>query len=239
MHNKNGPDKVFCFKRFQIQHDRSSMKVGTDGVLLGSWCNVQGVNHVLDIGTGSGLIALIVAQRTYQEVTIDAVESDQASAEQALENFKNSPWNIRLKIYHTLIQNWQPDTLYDAIVCNPPFFINGLASPNSRRSSSRHTVQLTHEDLLKAAKRLLAPLGRFSMILPYKEGKNFLILASKHGLFCSRITEVKSKKHNPVERLLLEFTFESKVREVKALTLNTDDGGRSRDYQQLVEDFYL
>lgn len=239
MHNKNGQGKTFYFKQFQINHDRCAMKVGTDGVLVGAWCNVRNAKRVLDIGSGSGLIALMVAQRTDRDVFIDGVEVDINSFEQATENIKNSPWSDRLQMHHSTIQNFKASPLYDLIVCNPPYFENSLLPLNTSRNISRHTTALSFGELILSVKRLLTPEGKFNVILPYTEGTTFIHTAAKHGLFCCRRTAVQSKAQRPVERLLLEFSFQSINREENNLMLEASSGIRTVEYRQLVDQFYL
>lgn len=239
MHNKNGPGKTFYFKQFQINHDRCAMKVGTDGVLLGAWCKVNDARRVLDIGTGSGLIALMIAQRTDDETIIDAVEIDDQSAEQALENFSAAPWAHRVRLHKSSIQAFQTKDLYDLIVCNPPYFVNSLKPSDVKRNLARHDLALPFVDLILSAKKNLTPSGLFSVILPFREGNEFIIEAARHGFFCGRKTVVKAKIDKPAERLLLQFSLVSTNRIEGELILENPEGGRSDDYKQLVDHFYL
>lgn len=239
MHRKNGPDKTFYFKQFQINHDRCAMKVGTDGVLIGAWCDVSNARRVLDVGTGTGLVALMVAQRTTHDALIDAVEIDHEAYKQALENVDASKWRDRIQVHHLAIQNFQPQFLYELIVCNPPYFNNSLKSPDEKRSLSRHASHLTPVDLVMVAKKLLNPLGTLSLILPYREGMEFINLAAKHSLFCNRQTEIRTKRGKEIERLLLEFNLYSKIRDTEELILETGKSARSELHQRLVSEFYL
>lgn len=219
------------------------MKVGTDGVLLGAWADVAAASSILDIGTGTGVIAIMLAQRT-DAATIHAVEIDGDSSSQALENMQRSPWAGQLDCFHTSIQDFAKQTThrYDLIVSNPPFFSGGTFSNSQDKNSVRHTVKLPHGDLISAVRTLLAPEGRFCLILPHIEGLRFKEMAGNYGLHCSKITEVLPKPYKPVERLLLQF--ERKVKPLVKGTLvileNGDDANNySEGYLALTGAFYL
>lgn len=217
------------------------MKVGTDGVLLGAWSEVDRAENILDIGTGSGLIAIMLAQRN-PRANIHGVEIDQSSFEQAEANMENSPWRDRLKVYHTSIQDFAGTTSirYDLIVSNPPFFTGGNLSYNQDRNSVRHTIKLPHQDLLSAVRKLLSSEGRFALILPYLEGLRFCELAATYQLYCNRMTEVLPKVDKRVERLLLEFRKTKTPPLIEQLVLQDDDGQeRTPAYQVLTQAFYL
>lgn len=233
--------KPFHFKQFSIAQDRCSMKVGTDGVLLGAWADVEGAGRMLDIGTGTGVIAIMLAQRN-ERAEVHAVEIDEASYTQACENMMTSPWANRLYAHHDSIQHFakKSSLRFDLIVSNPPFFSGGTLSNSQDKTSVRHTVKLPHGDLLSAVRTLLSPEGKFCLILPYLEGLRFREMATHYNLYCSKITEIKPKEEKPVERLLLQF-----VRAVKKLEKNTlviQNGGVNEwteDFRGLVENFYL
>jgi tRNA1Val (adenine37-N6)-methyltransferase len=231
----------FRFKQFTIGQDRCSMKVGTDGVLLGAWARVEHVENILDIGTGSGLIAIMLAQRS-EAASIHGVEVDQPSCEQARENMLGSPWAERLDTYHMAIQDFAvtTDIRYDLIVSNPPFFTGGNLSYNQDRNSVRHTIKLPHQDLLSAVRKLLRHEGRLALILPYLEGLRFCELAATYQLYCQRMTEVLPKADRPVERLLLEFSKSKQQPTVDQLVLRETDGDQwTAAYQALTRAFYL
>lgn len=231
----------FRFKQFTIEQDRCSMKVGTDGVLLGAWAKVEGAEKILDIGTGSGLIAIMLAQRN-PSAQIHGVEIDEPSYEQAGINMKNSPWSDRLESYHTSIQDFAAatDIHYDLIVSNPPFFTGGNLSYNQDRNSVRHTVKLSHQDLLSAVRKLLRKGGRFALILPYLEGLRFCELAATYQLYCTNMTEVLPRANRPVERLLLEFSKTKDNPLVEQLVLQeNEDQERTSAYEALTRPFYL
>lgn len=206
------------------------MKVGTDAVLLGAWADVSNSKTILDIGTGSGVIALMLAQRM-PLAQVDAVEIDEASAKQAEENFERSVFANRLRAYNSAIQDFEGK--YDLIVSNPPFFSKSLLPPTSGRQIARHTTTLTHDDLLKAVVRLLDLAGIFAVIVPTED----IIKIAKHsGLYCNRKTSVIPR--NKVERFLLEFSRTEKVSVEDELILH--DGERRGDgYRKLTQEFYL
>lgn len=229
---------VMRFKQFSIRHDRVAMKVGMDGVLLGAWTSVDDVSTILDVGTGSGVIALMLAQRTNASVHIDAVEvSDDAL--QAAENFNASPWKHRLRIYHTSVQALEPDKLYDLLVTNPPFYVDALRPPDPGRERARHDRLLGHEDILEAANRLLSQRGRLSLILPLAESRQFETLAARHGFYCSKVCEVQSKPAKPPIRRLMEFARTPYPPQRSSLCLLDNNSQPSTEYRSLVADFYL
>ena len=186
------PKQVFKFKEFEVIQDGSTMKVGTDGVLLGAWASVNFAKEILDIGTGTGVIAMMLAQRT-GSAAVHAVEIDELAFLQAAENFKNAPWADRLRCFHMSIQDFASATeqRYDLIVSNPPFFTGGTLSDNSDKVSVRHTIKLPHGDLLLSVRQLLKKNGKFCVVLPYLEGLRFKEMAQTSGLFCNKATGVK------------------------------------------------
>jgi tRNA1Val (adenine37-N6)-methyltransferase len=234
---------TFSFKQFQIRHARSAMKVGTDGVLLGAWADVEGVHYALDIGAGSGLIAIMLAQRA-PAAHIDAVEIDEAAAEEAAENMAGSPFGDRLKCFSLPIQDFVPPPTrrqYDLLVSNPPFFSGGVLSFNESRKVVRHTVKLPHNELLLAVQRLLAPQGRFCLILPLLEGLRFEELAVQYGLYVNRRCSVQPREGQPVNRLLLQFVLRKPtgVAEEKLAIYQPESQLWTPSYCNLTRDFYL
>ncbi len=235
------PPHTFQFKEFCLRQEKSIMKIGTDGVLLGAWTRTPKEGRILDIGTGTGLIALMLAQR-FEAASIFAVEVDDASYEECAENMKNSPWSARLFPIHSSIQDYasSPTLPFDLIVSNPPFFSGGTLSDSNSRNSVRHTTKLPSGELLSAVRTLLAADGIFSVILPYIEGLRFMELAETYQLCCNRITEVRSLENKPIERLLLEFS--KKQRPQKKDQLIIQRPGRhnyTEEYVSLTKNFYL
>ena len=214
------------------------MKVGTDGVLLGCWTDVPAEGSVLDIGTGSGLIALMVAQRT--QAQIDAIDIASDAYEQACINFAQSPWNERIMAHIASIQEWQTQEQYDLIISNPPYFNNSLKNPDKGRELARHTDSLSYADLFAHSARLLKDEGRLSIILPAEAESEACSLARTHGLSLTRVTRVYSKESKPARRVLLSWTKKADcVVQEDILVLENAEGGRSAQYQELAKDFYL
>ncbi len=232
----------FEFKQFSIKQDKCPMKVGTDGVLLGAWADVEGTEKILDIGTGTGLVAIMLGQRT-DKAEIHGVEIDDISCDQAKENMEAAPWSNRLKAIPIAIQDYSKTSSeqYDLIVSNPPFFTGGTFSDNQDRNSVRHTVKLPHGDLLGAVRKLLKPQGSFCVILPFIEGLRFEELANTYKFYCTNRMEVRPKADKPVERLLLKFERKP-VAEVEKNELVIQKNKRNdwtEAYIALTGDFYL
>jgi len=229
----------FQFKQFTVKHNKSPFKVGTDGVLLGACADVTGKDRILDIGTGTGLIALMLAQRCNADVT--AIEPDHDSFEQAAENVKLSKWAGRIKVENCRLQDYVPDDLkFNLIVSNPPYFIDSLKNPDPARSAARHNDGLTHEDLLKGASRLLDEDGLLQVIMPWEEGNIFIAEAQEYGFYCSSILKIRPTITSEVRRLILGFTRKKSKPAERFLTI---EKGKRHDYTEeyinLTKDFYL
>ncbi len=235
---KSDKSKIFRLKQFDIRQEDSMMKVGTDGILLGAWANADAPQRILDIGAGTGLIALMMAQR-YPQVRVDAIEIDEASALEALHNVRNSPFTNRMEVLHKSLQIFakQSENRYDLVLSNPPFFNSGLA-----RNAARHTHTLTHEDLIFYAKKLLNERGQFCLILPKKEGEDFVELAKNYGLYLAEKINVKPKPNKAIERLLLRFS-NFNLNKIIELELIVEEERVERvytkEYIELTKDFYL
>lgn len=235
------PNPYFQFKRFTVRQDRCAMKVGTDGVLLGAWCGVEEASSILDIGTGTGLVALMAAQRSSAEVV--AVELDESAASQAAENVAESPWRERITVVCASVQDYaeKAKRKFDHIVSNPPYFQDSLKSPREGRSLARHTDSLSYEDLVKAVVALLRPAGRFSVVVPTSEFEDMKRCAASVGLRCSRRTDVLPTPTSASKRVLAQFVL-TEVTEPVAETLVIEAYGRhqySEQYISLTKDFYL
>lgn len=234
-------NKPFVFKQFEIEQDKCLMKVGTDGVLLGAWADVQDTKSILDIGTGTGVIAIMLAQRT-AKTQIHAVEIDTKACTQAKQNMAASPWANRLAAFPEAIQDFARASRdkYDLIVSNPPFFSGGTFSSNQERNNVRHTIKLPHGDLLISVRALLAKDGKFCVVLPFIEGLRFEEIARTYSLFCTRKTEIHPKADKPIERLLLQFERQEKDCVVDALVIQKEARNDwTTDYIALTKDFYL
>src|SRR3970040_2551188 len=197
----------FQFKQFSIQQDRCAMKIGTDGVLLGAWTPIENNPFsILDIGTGTGIIALMLAQRSHAE-QIDALEIDEEAYEQSVDNFESSPWGDRLFCFHAGLDEFVEETEdeYDLIVSNPPFYGENYKSSNDQRDLARFQDAMPFEDLIEAAALLLSENGIFSVIIPFKEESTFLALAKEYELFPLKITHVKGIPTTEIKRSLLAF----------------------------------
>ena len=217
------------------------MKVGTDAVLLGAWANVGDAKKILDIGTGTGTIALMLAQRSNDLAEIDAVEIERSDALQAEDNFVRSPWPNKVHIHHSSIQDFNPNTKYDVIVSNPPYFSNSKSPSDEKRYNARHTIKLNHNDLATAAQRLLAAAGKLSIVLPFHEGNRFIALAESKMLYCSRRFSFQTRAEKSIERWLMEFQREPQVMETGEILLYKNKTGEIWDdtYVNLTRDFYL
>ena len=223
----------FRFKQFFVQDDRCAMKIGTDGVLLGAWAPTG--TRILDVGTGCGLIALMMAQRC-PKAQIDAIDIDTAAVEQAKENGANA--------FLSRLQDWQENSKYDLVVSNPPYFRNSLKNPDRGRQTARHTDTLSYEELLHHSARLLTDTGQLALILPAEAEAEVRQLAASEGFALARITRVYSKESKPARRVLMAFVMTTSRRDdittvEDTLVLEDDKGGRSRPYQDLCKDFYL
>ncbi len=233
---------MFQFKQFSIHQDRCAMKVGTDGVLLGSWTPISNNPFsVLDIGAGTGLIALMLAQRSHAE-QIDALEIDDNAFEQCVENFENSPWSDRLYCYHAGLDEFidEPEDEYDLIVSNPPFYREDYKTENESRDLARFQDALPFEDLIEAASVLLSENGIFSVIIPFKEEAKFIALAKECNLFPFKITRVKGSPNSETKRSLLAFSFaQNETVNTDELIIETARHQYTEDYIALTKDFYL
>ena len=230
---------TFRFKQFSVDQESCSMKVGTDGVLLGAWTEVKETNTVLDIGTGSGLIAMMLAQRS--KAMIHAVELDEAAWNQATQNFRKTKWYDRLTAFHIPIQDFAKSSqdTYDLVVSNPPFFSGGVFSANQQRANVRQTIKLPNGDLLSAARSLMTKEGRFCVILPVIEGLRFKEMAKNYGLYCNKVTEVFPKRDKRANRLLMQFEKMPKELEEDSFVVWDQEKKYSADFIKLTREFYL
>ncbi len=256
--------KPFQFKQFTLSQDRCAMKVGTDGVLLGAWSSIADYpDSILDIGTGTGVIALMLAQRS-NAMTIDAVELDDKAYEQASENFENSDWADRLFCYHAHLYEFaaEIDDEYDVIICNPPYFSEEMSDDSRRllrsrsqadgasqkaREQARFEDAMPFELLVGAVAKLLSAEGRFNVIIPFEREEDFKLLCSRARLFPTRITRVKGTPTSSIKRSLMEFRVfedqghfrESANTEIDLLVIEKGRHNYTQDYIGLVKDFYI
>jgi len=226
----------FRFQQFEVYHDRCGMKVGTDGVLLGAWVQPLKAARILDVGTGCGLIALILAQHSAAEIV--GVEYDASATEQATENALQSPWSHRIRIVHHDFRTYQGDT-FDLIVSNPPFFQKALQAPAAERNQARHDVTLSYAELIVKAESMLSAEGRLAVVLPYDAAQEFEDLCWASGLFPKRSCAVSTIQGQAPKRILLEFTRQRGETEHSTLAVGIKGNARSDAYSALTSDLYL
>ena len=217
------------------------MKVGTDSVLLGAWTSLDNNPFsILDIGSGTGILALMLAQRSSAEL-IDAIEIDDDAYEECVENFENAPWNNRLFCYHASLEEFTKDIeeKYNLIISNPPFYSEDYKSQNKQRDMARFADALPFSHLIESVSKLLAIDGVFSVIIPFKEQQDFIELASKFNLFPIRILHVKGNPDSEIKRSLLEFSFQKNSVTIETLIIETLRHQYTQDYINLTKDFYL
>ena len=230
----------FVFKQFTILQDKCAMKVGTDAVLLGSWVTTSSAKTILDIGTGTGIIALMLAQKS--NAVVDAIDIDNNAYLQAIQNISNCKWKNRINVHHTSIQQFSTscDHKYDLIVSNPPYFVDSSKAIEESRTNARHTDQLPFDELLNGVLNLLNPDGKFYVILPTKESQGFREMAEKQNLFLTKLTRVITRTDKPEKRLLMKFEFIKK--EVEEDSIVIENEGRhcyTDEYIELTKDYYL
>lgn len=234
-------NSYFQFKHFRIQQEKASHKVGADGVTLGAWCHIpEHTHHILDIGTGTGLLALMMAQRCTQ-AHITAIEIDQDSYQQAVENIQHSLWNERITVIHSSIQEWTEQTKkqFDLIVSNPPYFDHALKANNTSRSNARHTDTLSKEALIHSVCQLLHPNGRLALILPPTEHQKLKEIAEAHQLHCVRATSLYPNSTKPTKRILTEWSKTPQQTIHNQLIIERERHHYTDSYSEMVQDFYL
>lgn len=238
----------FRFKQFTVWHDRCAMKVGTDGVLLGAWCPLPSQNpnrvRVLDIGVGSGLIALMIAQRLHLRgnmFSVLGIDIDSDAVEQSHINFQQSPWADSLTSQACRLQDMPAEQTFDLIVSNPPYFQDSLKNPNAQRATARHTDTLSYTELIQHAARLLNTNGTLALVLPFEAKEDILALAEAHALYPTHITHVHSKPGKPAKRLLIAFSPISYTQYPipQTMYIESETSPRSEEYKELTKDFYL
>lgn len=233
-------ESIFRFKRFAIRNELSAMKVGTDGVLLGAWCDISDAKTILDVGTGTGLIAIMAAQRSNAAIT--GIEIDHDAASEAILNAQESPWSNRITIINgDFISLFSSDKLnkVDHIVSNPPYFSSTIIAPDAKRAMARHGSTLNYANLIEESARLLNPNGKLSIISPVDRRDDILYAASLHHLSVSRLTEVFPTPQSAPVRILWEFTLGEVAPRKDSLTIQTAPNIYTPEYIALTRDFYL
>ena len=233
---------MFKFKQFAVNQDRCAMKIGTDAVLLGAWCPIDNnPKSILDVGAGTGILALMLAQRTNAD-QIDALEIDEEAYEQCVENFENSPWADKLFCYHAALDEFvdDPEDEYDLIISNPPFYSEDFKTTDEQRDLARFQDAMPFEDLIEAADLLLSENGTFAVVIPYKEEERFIDLCAEYELYAVKATRVKGSHKTPIVRSLLAFKrYELSVLTADELVIEINRHEYTDDYINLTQDFYL
>lgn len=231
---------MFKFKQFIVHQDKTAMKVGTDGVLLGAWVDVSNASRILDIGTGTGLIALMLAQRAKgTNALITALDIDKDACDQARHNVEVSSWRDKIFVENIDLQNYTANAKFDLIISNPPFFIDSQKSSNKKRDLARHNDSLSFDDLMSFTSKNLTTTGKASFIIPYDSESAFILIAEKEKLYPSSITRVRGTKESKIKRSLLEFTFVNENTKVDELVVEISRHNYTPEYTCLTKDFYL
>jgi len=229
---------TFHFKQFSLCDDRSIMKIGTDAVLLGAWTNENALT-VLDIGTGSGIIAMMLAQKINAKII--AIDIDKNSADQAKENIANCKWHNTIQVHHISFQEfWQTQNeKFDLVVTNPPYFHNSLKSLKNEKNLVKHNDQLSFDELIFGIKKILTTDGKFNIILPFKEGHVFKDKALTEGLYCNNILEIKPTSNKPINRLLMQFLFKKSFNPIVDTLNIREKNDFTNEYKELTKEYYL
>ena len=231
---------TFEFKQFSIKQDKCAMKVGTDAVLLGAWVNIDGAKNVLDIGTGTGIIALMIAQKS--TILIDAIDIDKEACIQAQENVNGCKWSDRIKVQHISMQelSLQSKKKFELIVSNPPYFVDSSKALEEARTTARHTDFLSYDELIEGISKLLTSEGKFCVILPFKEGEMFRDMAQEKSLFLTKLTRIKTRIDKTEKRLLMQFEFKRNTFNENSIVIEKDERhSYSNEYIELTKDYYL
>jgi tRNA1Val (adenine37-N6)-methyltransferase len=234
-----GRNKWFEFKQFRIEQQKSAMKVGTDGVILGAWVSVDDTSRILDVGTGTGLIALMLAQRC--NAKIEAVEIDEQAYSEAEFNFDQSPWKERLNVFQSDFNEFSRESVhrYDLIVCNPPYFVDSLKTPDLQLAKARHNVSITFAQLIQCSVRLLNEKGRLAVIIPSQSFEEFRETARLYGFYLHRQTNIFTKPGKPAGRVLLEFSLLPGYPQSDEIYIRNEDGQISYQFRELTGAYYL
>lgn len=230
----------FKFKQFTINQDKTAMKVGVDGVLLGAWVDADGVQNILDIGTGTGLLALMLAQKSL--ASIIALEIDEDAFMQATENVTKSSWTDRIELKKLALQEFMKtkNKGFDLIVCNPPYFSQSVNSDDNQRNLARHDDTLSADELFTSVIALLSENGRFCMIYPFSKKKMLFELAQKNKIFPQKLLIVRGNEKKKPNRLLVEFSFfRNKMKENELIIRDSKSNEYTKKYKELTKEYYL
>lgn len=231
--------KPFRFKQFSITQEHSAMKVGTDAVLLGAWADIKSAKTILDIGTGTGILALMMAQRN-SKATIYGIEYDTGAYQDAFKNASNSKWKNRIHILPDDVRNYRSNIKFEAIISNPPFFSTGISSSDIARSKARHNTTLTSKQLINSVVNLLSTKGNFHCILAASEVEQFTNYANKQHLYIYKFVNIRPHLSKPMHRMMMSFSRVNNEIEKSGMVLH-NEGEReySEAYTRLTKDFYL
>jgi tRNA1Val (adenine37-N6)-methyltransferase len=229
---------IFKFKKFNIQQTHAAMKIGTDGVLLGAWANATSPTNILDIGAGTGVIGLMLAQR-FSSAKITAIEPDSDACIDAYYNFITSPFSSRLTLLKSQIQTYNSEIKFDLIVSNPPYFSNDLRSPTELRNSARHSITLDFHELLKSVHRLLHFQGSFNVVIPSMRAQELQSIALTHGLFLNQQVNIQGNNTANVKRCLQAYSFQETELNTNTLVIEKNRHDYTDDYINLTKEFYL
>jgi tRNA1Val (adenine37-N6)-methyltransferase len=228
----------FSFKKFIIHQDKTAMKVTTDACILGAYSDVQNAKRILDIGTGTGLLPLMLAQRS-EEAKIEGIEIEEVAYNQAVENVEKSIFKDKIKLYHTDIQSFISENCYDLIISNPPFFQNHLKAEIQTRNNALHTDTLSFEDLLSSVIRLLSPNGTFIVLLPAYQSSVLELMANELGLFANKKLNIHHREGSKILRIITTFGFEKVETQIEELFIKNSVESYTVDFQRLLKDYYL
>jgi len=234
-------NKPFHFKKFSVNQGKCGMKIGTDGVLLGAWATIKHQPFsILDIGAGTGILSLMLAQRSYAEI-IDAIEIDASAYEQCVDNFENSDWGDRLFCYHASLKEFvdEIEGQYDLIISNPPFYSESFKTENNQRDLARFQDALPFEELIESASKLLAAKGIFCVVIPFSEEDKLTNIVSKHQLYPNKILHIKGNPYSAIKRSLIEFSFTKTAITTETLIIENQRHDYTQEYIALTKDFYL
>lgn len=229
----------FQFKQFTVWHDKCAMKVGTDGVLLGAWTFICEAHRILDIGTGTGLVALMLAQRSLANATIVALEIDEIASEQAKENVERSPWKDRIEVIKQDFKLYQSTEKFDVIVSNPPYFVDSLTCPDLQRNTARHNDSLTYKELIRGVTELLSVNGTFTIVIPTDVAEQVKAIALTYKLNTVRQLNIITKPGSNPKRVLITFSFSSQKCTVEELLIEIARHQYSAEYKELTKEYYL
>ena len=228
----------FRFKEFSVAQEKCAMKVNTDGVLLGAWADVDGAETILDIGTGTGVIALMMAQRNTAAI-IDAIDIDADAFAQAGENFLNSTWGERLYAHHTSLQDYFPAKKYDLIISNPPYFVDDFKTEDHQKNIAKHSLSLSYQELVSGINRLLSDAGSATLVLPVFNLQLFESLASEQKLFVVKLTEVIAVEGKSPYLVLIKLGRRQMEYSKDRIVIQNEEGIFTNEYKELTKEFYL